>query len=127
MYILIITMAQLNCCKVFSHFIMLIQKTVFFWLHHAYLSLEFLISSFTSSYYFSTLSIEINTWLLFESIKAFLWYLNSFCQQHYVITFSLLFLIIKIFNSHGCLIPIISITVGELAIPTGIPTEEAKA
>ena len=119
MYILIITMAQLNCCKVFSHFIMLIQKTVFFWLHHAYLSLEFLISSFTSSYYFSTLSIEINTWLLFESIKA--------CQQHYVITFSLLFLIIKIFNSHGYLIPIISITVGELAIPTGIPTEEAKA
>ena len=66
-------MVWLDFYKSFSDFIKQIQKTYYLSGHikHVYLLLEFLISSFISSYSFSRLFTETNSSLLiFESIKA---------------------------------------------------------
>ena len=66
-------MVWLDFYKSFSDFIKQIQKIYYLSGHikHVYLLLEFLISSFISSYSFSRLFTETNSSLLiFESIKA---------------------------------------------------------
>ena len=66
-------MISLNCYEFFSYFITQIQNIWYLpdYIKHIHLLLEFLISSFISSYSFSTLFTETNSsWLIFRSIKA---------------------------------------------------------
>ena len=99
---------------------------------HIYLLLKFLISSFISSYSFSTLSIETNSsWLILEfikdlEIKTSLVFNLAFTSKTILSCFFFFFLITDLYLLVTVIMQIFIVTV-ELPIHTGIPTKEAKA
>ena len=92
-----------------------------------------MISSFISSYSFSTLFIETNSsWLIFESIRdleintSVLFNLD-FANDTILSCFFFLFLIIYLYFSIPAVITKNFNPIGELIILKGIPIKEAKA
>ena len=97
------------------------------------IALDFLISSFKSSYYFSNFSTETNSWwLIFESIRALeiktsLVFNLVFANKTALSCCLFFFLIIEFYFLIPAVIKEIFIVLAELAIPTGIPTKEVRA
>ena len=94
--------------------------------------LEFLISSLMSSYSFNTLFTEINSsWLIYDlieasEIKTSTLFNLVFANNTILPCFFLFLLIIDLYFLIMAVIAQIFILTAELAIPTGIPTKEAK-
>ena len=111
----------------------IILPLVFIYSLNYHLSLEFLVSSFISSYSFSTLFVKTHSsWQIFESnkaleIKTFLLFKLDFVNSTILSCFFFFFLIIHLYFLIPAVITQISDPIAKPKIPTELPIKEAKA